>query len=480
MPYGSYNTVKDRQVDAYNYDSSGNLVQTKLKVGFASYPDKLSISRSGTNTSSKMCFAKRLPKYQGPYEYVPFVFNKVTETDPALRRLRFAMLKYENGLRRLNNEAAKADFKVWKLTRSKSKVKAARGLDLSPNRLNFDETYVVFDPSNEVVVRHTNNSYRKYVGDLVANFTPLGALSAISGDAAYWLGPSESSLLTNARAEADLKSITAFYERVKNEKVNLANAVAERAQTMGMFVDLFKRLAKGLSAGRRGDFLGAAKALLPGSKLRHVISDNILLYHFGIKPLIADIQGVAEALANEEEFKYDVKKSKSSKVPRTLVATYTNSLDIQCVTRVYVQVDVRVIYKARIKVTSEVAKVANQLGLTNPISPLWEVTPWSFVVDWVFPFGNWLSNVTAFTGLSLDHVTKTVFSRETIEFERSFGGTNGGYTTQSKTVRAVKVRTRCDRTILTIVPPLPAPILKNPLSATHVTEAISLLSQHFK
>jgi len=42
----------------------------------------------------------------------------------------------------------------------------------------------------------------------------------------------------------------------------------------------------------------------------------------------------------------------------------------------------------------------NQLGLTNPATVLWEVTPFSFVVDWFLPVGNTLQAMTAGQGLT--------------------------------------------------------------------------------
>jgi hypothetical protein len=41
----------------------------------------------------------------------------------------------------------------------------------------------------------------------------------------------------------------------------------------------------------------------------------------------------------------------------------------------------------------EELSVPRQLGLEDPLSIAWELTPWSFVIDWFFPFGNYLSNL---------------------------------------------------------------------------------------
>jgi hypothetical protein len=80
------------------------------------------------------------------------------------------------------------------------------------------------------------------------------------------------------------------------------------------------------------------------------------------------------------------------------------------------------------KVESEVSKVAvklygridpnsnglrtlNQLGLLNPASLVWELVPWSFVVDWFCPIGPVLNAMTAPAGLTF--VTGTLSCKVT-------------------------------------------------------------------
>lgn len=58
-----------------------------------------------------------------------------------------------------------------------------------------------------------------------------------------------------------------------------------------------------------------------------------------------------------------------------------------------------------------------ELGLYNPFALFWEVTPYSFVVDWMLPIGNWLGSLTADVGMSyidgyMNHKTVSGFSVE--------------------------------------------------------------------
>lgn len=41
-----------------------------------------------------------------------------------------------------------------------------------------------------------------------------------------------------------------------------------------------------------------------------------------------------------------------------------------------------------------------QLGLDDPLGLIWELTPYSFVVDWFLPVGQWLSSFRSIKGLT--------------------------------------------------------------------------------
>lgn len=42
----------------------------------------------------------------------------------------------------------------------------------------------------------------------------------------------------------------------------------------------------------------------------------------------------------------------------------------------------------------------SELGLLNPLSIVWEIVPWSFVVDWAWPIGPWAESLDATAGMS--------------------------------------------------------------------------------
>jgi hypothetical protein len=130
------------------------------------------------------------------------------------------------------------------------------------------------------------------------------------------------------------------------------------------------------------------------------------------------------------------------------------------------------------------------LGLTNLASVGWEVMPYSFVIDWAVPVGNWLNLQDADTGL--EYVQGCVSS--TIRQEQrgaSFEGLNGlSYpdpnwsitSGSSSDIRQKAFRFR--RYVYYEAPNAFFPRLRNPHSGeaknTRLTSAIALITGAFK
>jgi hypothetical protein len=54
--------------------------------------------------------------------------------------------------------------------------------------------------------------------------------------------------------------------------------------------------------------------------------------------------------------------------------------------------------QATLLLTNPNLGLASRMGLVNPLSIAWEVVPFSFVVDWFLPVGNFLENLTSLAG----------------------------------------------------------------------------------
>lgn len=127
--------------------------------------------------------------------------------------------------------------------------------------------------------------------------------------------------------------------------------------------------------------------------------------------------------------------------------------------------------------TSPSLSTAQQLGLTNPAQLAWELVPFSFVVDWFIPVGDFFAQLDATLGWSYRGGTYSEKSVRTqsVEFSRMEGYNPGfkGYCTTSGKSRQMSFA----RTVYGTEPMAVIPAPKRwdqAFSAVHVANAIAL------
>jgi len=302
--------------------------------------------------------------------------------------------------------------------------------------------------------------------------------------------------------ELSYVALKRHYAKLHNQKIDLATETAQAMQTVNMIVDISKRVAKAFLSLKKLNLVGAFQALFPTS--RKELANDYLVFQYGIKPLLGDIQGAAEHLADYVLKARPVKsnghaqKTYQFDVPSVLETTPEHFGYWRYGSKT---VHIRVKYGSLFKVSSDLERQAAQLGITNPANVIWELVPFSFVADWFLPIGDFLSSLTSLDGLVLKESYKTVFI-EIVEnyFEQngsiesatnqsllnSFpaytltgspkiqsngflfwrGGMNGSY---SRTVF-------CKREVIPL-PDVPKPRFKSPISKVHLLEALALFTQ---
>lgn len=165
------------------------------------------------------------------------------------------------------------------------------------------------------------------------------------------------------------------------------NMIANRAfQLRQMFLSLKK--------GRFGDFAAYAGLDRIQKKRRTRAGQAAglwLEYHFGWEPLIKDIHDAVEVLQGPLPSRL-VKSSSSNQGTDVFGnnAPTSNQRHITWTTKWRLQ--------GRLEVTNPNLGAASAMGLINPLSLAWEVVPFSFVVDWFLPVGNFLDNLTNLVG----------------------------------------------------------------------------------
>lgn len=369
---------------------------------------------------------------------------------------------------------------VMRMVKLKSKTQFVKGNDLMPNALNFSGNTLVFLNRN-TTLKVVNPQYVPGTYDVFTQTgdnwcgklaTPGSTWNLLTVNW-QWYSTRGISDPRFAAAETAMntKALNKFYEKAKNQSVNLLQAIAERKQTAKMLLQLLERAALTMIALKKGRLALAAETLFPrGAK---EVANDILAIQFGLKPLLSDIDGVAKELAVPESIVFDVTSRSRTDLPhKVLHDVIETAYALQCRTVVTSRGFVEVKYKGRYRVNI-VTRDFSRLGFGNLATIGWELTPWSFVVDWFIPIGNYINSLDAFSGLVPLFATKTVFSQEEIVFTRTFQG----YSSCATPTGFVNTRVSCVRSILVSFPPIPLPSFKSPFSLSHLIDTFALLTQ---
>jgi hypothetical protein len=286
------------------------------------------------------------------------------------------------------------------------------------------------------------------------------------------------------------------YQKMSNKKVDLATELSQGMLTVNLMADIAKRIAKSLIALKKLKIRQAFSTLFPTSKKE--LANDFLAWKYGIKPLVGDLQAAAEHLAEFVLRLAPVKSNGHAKsiFERSEVIQLGNSNFPGSFVYELRKASIRVKYGSSFKVTSKLTRQAASLGFTNPLNVVWELVPFSFVVDWFLPIGDFLNSLSDLHGLVLDESYKTVFIREektrivvlyqsdsAVPSERppftmidSDRGTNGYLVWEYLQSESKRETIYCQRKVIPLSD-VPLPSLKNPISKGHVNSAIALFTQ---
>jgi len=141
---------------------------------------------------------------------------------------------------------------------------------------------------------------------------------------------------------------------------------------------------------------GASKVPTRGRLDAKSVSDAWLSLQYGWKPLLSDIYDTMEwyegKTRNPRVLKFHASKVKKSQVANVNSGTTSTK-------ELFVPASLRASSRITYLLTEQLS-TPRALGLTNPASVAWEVVPFSFVVDWFIPIGNYLELTSLFSSLS--------------------------------------------------------------------------------
>lgn len=209
-------------------------------------------------------------------------------------------------------------------------------------------------------------------------FTNAGAGYFIDGHAAPWSANAEIALLGKLR------------EKVAGSGFNAGVMLGESSRAISMIGETATKLAKAYLLTKKGKVRQAAKVLtgqdpgrVKGFKPSTATSSNWLQLQYGWLPLLADAKNGAEFLSHH----FNVPLTTTVVVQQTTkFGSFTSSSASNAK-----PTEVRYLTRRRIKASLTEKNITALAGLTDPLSVAWELVPYSFVVDWFIPIGNWLS-----------------------------------------------------------------------------------------
>jgi len=272
---------------------------------------------------------------------------------------------------------------------------------------------------------------------------------------------------------------------LKGGSVNYAVAFAERNQTAKLVGDTAIRLVKSLRQLRRGHVRDAMRTLGIASKRQEPRGNSVpqkwLELQYGWKPLLSDVYGACDDLSKRRKDDWSVTAKGRAKSVANLVYSKPLRSSEHYFDGCNVVTEVKRSVFARIDAqpTNEVLISLSSVGITNPGLIAWELVPFSFVVDWFLPIGDWLNSLDATLGFQIVGYSNSYLVKA--KWDDVFdGSTSVGIERLECHYRGSKRLVYLDRQVSTSLP-LPAfPSLKDPRSLGHMANALALLAQVFR
>lgn len=270
--------------------------------------------------------------------------------------------------------------------------------------------------------------------------------------------------------------------RIKDQEVNYAVALAEGRKTVDTVVDAAKALTGAIRGIKKGDMRAAQRALsvVPNMKNRRKargrdeVTGRWLELQYGWLPVLSDVYGTVKDL--DKGFLREPRYSATYTTRER--ESYKHSAQNGYVYWEDTNVEVDHLCKVRLDYTLEGVdlSLATRSGFTNPAEIAWELVPYSFVVDWFVPIGEYIQTLDTalFSTFRGGTVTKVTEIRTTGSL-KEYGGQTMGRKAQAK---ATAFRKYFSRNVISN--PSGGLYIKNPFSAKKAVTSLALLNQAVK
>lgn len=344
--------------------------------------------------------------------------------------------------------------------------------------------------------------YTRVFAPVIGSYFNKSQLFAKRGCLAYWGGTTSvlsQQFLETAPSGAvipktDLtgRSIAeaSLLKQIRSGKLNAAVALAEGKETLSFVATSAASIAKAVTAVKVGSGKRFAKIVNPrlhptkrlsASQIRRFNSLNAdqrwLEYNFALVPLIEDVQGGAEAVADvwtpklRLQFAYASAKSEEGVDFVGSTGLIQSGYAIRQTGFAKRRYSTCVWYSVH---DSELHRLS-QLGFTNPASTLYATTRLSFVVDWLIPVGNFLEGWDATLGCGVQSAYQNTFLSAYVDWNLHKVYTSDAVAAEQEAAGYETYRGLVRR--IAKVFPYPSLWIRNPLSSWTVATSAALIKQ---
>lgn len=212
-------------------------------------------------------------------------------------------------------------------------------------------------------------------------------------------------------ADEKNEAVTKALNKIADQKVNLGENLATLGQTCRMIISplqSFVGLAKSyhsLPLGREIPWAKLARMSyreLVSGRVGSKIADRYLEYVYGFKPLMQDIYEISELAKSQAKAPLLFNGRASAKRSGSAPTQHFDNISVgqdEYWENAQFKSMTRTTLWAKLKDEYALLRTLNQLGLVNPAALVWELVPFSFVIDWALPIGPVLNAMTAPAGL---------------------------------------------------------------------------------
>lgn len=323
--------------------------------------------------------------------------------------------------------------------------------------------------------RHT---YSRYVNTYLSGISWTRTQSGQTYQRSQGTGPHGScpsrALPTDLYSAAYNRALGKITDELRGS-VDLSVDIAQAGQTAGLLKSAQQALdyVRTVKSGRLlRDFADWRK----GSR---TIGNKWLEFQYGIKPLISSAYGCLDQVMNDSSKRMKFVHRATERQEYSERETFDGGRGLRISKGVR---SCRVEISLHCAFRSSVAQTLQNYTSLNPASVVWELIPYSFVVDWFYDVGSYVRNLeTAMLNASVfEHGYRTVGYLIEGTVSENEGWSDGLGNEIFRVVNGSFRRTSFDRALLSSWPMPVAPSFSAKLGSGRLLNAAALMAQHLK